>query len=70
MEATQIPPEIDRQFEKVADLTGEPKSDLVRDALLSYLEEFHLAQSAEERLKDIGERTSLADIGRDFGLAD
>jgi len=70
MNATQIPPEIEQQFEAVSHLTGESKDELVREALLTYLEDFHLAMSAEERLKDIGERTSLADIGREFGLAD
>ncbi len=70
MSVTQIPPEIESQFEAVADATGEPKEDLVREALLSYLEDFELARCAEERLKNVGERTSLADMGKEFGLAE
>jgi predicted DNA-binding protein len=70
MSVTEISPELESEFDAVANLTGEPKDELVREALLSYLEDFHLARTAEERLKDIGERTSLADIGKEFGLAD
>jgi len=70
MSVTEISPELEVQFDAVANLTGEPKSELVREALLSYLDDFHLAQSAEKRLKDVGERTSLADMGKEFGLAD
>jgi predicted DNA-binding protein len=70
MSLTEISPDLESQFDTIASLTGEPKNELVREALLSYLEDFRLAQSAEERLKDIGERTSLADMGKEFGLAD
>jgi predicted DNA-binding protein len=67
---TEISPDLESQFDAIAGLTGEPKNAFVREALLSYLEDFHLAQGAEERLKDIGERTSLADMAKEFGLAD
>ncbi len=70
MSVTEISPDLESQFDTIASLTGEPKSELVREALLSYLDDFHLAQSAEDRLKDIGERTSLTDMGKEFGLAD
>ena len=66
----QVPVEIEHQYENVASQTGESKDDLVREALLSYLEDRHFSASAEERLKNIGERTSLADLGKEFGLAD
>ena len=70
MSVTEISPDLESQFDAIASLTGEPKTELVREALLNYLDEFHLTQTAEERLKDIGERTSLADMGKEFGLAD
>ena len=54
MSLTEISPDLESQFDTIASLTGEPKNELVREALLSYLEDFRLAQSAEERLKDIG----------------
>jgi predicted DNA-binding protein len=70
MSVTEISPEIESEFDTVASLTGEPKNDLVREALLSYLEDFHLARRAEARLKVVGERISLEEIGRKYGLVD
>jgi predicted DNA-binding protein len=70
MSVTEISPEIESEFDTVASLTGEPKNELVRQALLSYLEDFHLARRAEDRLKNIGERISLEEIGRKYGLVD
>jgi hypothetical protein len=62
--------EIESQIEAFARRTGESKDDLVRKALLSYLEDRQDALRAEERLKHIGSRISLAEIGRKYGLAD
>lgn len=70
MAAIQLPTEVESKLETFARTTGEPKDDLLREAVLPYLEDRHLAAMAEERLKEIGERTSLADIGREFDLAD
>ena len=70
MAAIHLPVEVESKLETFARATGESKDDLLREAVLSYLDDRSLARSAEERLKDIGERTSLADIGRQFGLAD
>jgi predicted DNA-binding protein len=69
MDATQIPPEFERQFETVAGLTGEPKDALIREALQTYLEDFHFSKSAQERLKNVGARTSLDEIGKKYDLA-
>ena len=66
----QISPEIESQIEAFARRTGESKDDLVRKALLSYLEDRQDALRAEERLKNIGTRISLEEIGRKYGRAD
>jgi predicted DNA-binding protein len=68
--AVQLPIEVESKLDALALTTGESMDDLLREAVLSYLEDRHLAAIAEERLKDIGERTSLADIGREFDLVD
>jgi predicted DNA-binding protein len=66
----QLEPEIESQFDEAALQTGESKDNLVRKALLSYLEDMHDARIAEERLKDVGERISLEEIGHKYGLVD
>jgi predicted DNA-binding protein len=66
----QIAPEIESQFDDVAEQTGESKDVLVRKALLSYLEDRQDALRIETRLKNIGKRTSLDEIGRKYGLVD
>jgi predicted DNA-binding protein len=66
----QLEPEIESQFDEAALQTGESKDNLVRKALLSYLEDMHDARIAEERLKDVGERIGLEEIGRKYGLVD
>jgi predicted DNA-binding protein len=68
--AVQIPAEIEIQIEAFARRTGESKDALVRDALLGYLEDRRDAMIAAERLKHVGGRTSLEEIGRKYGLAD
>jgi predicted DNA-binding protein len=66
--AIYIPAEIESQIEAFANRTGESKDDLVRDALLGYLEDRRDAMIAAERLKHVGGRTSLEEIGRKYGL--
>ncbi len=68
--AVQIPTEIESQIEAFARRTGESKEEFVRNALLSYLEDRQDALRAEQRLKSIGTRISLEEIGRKYGLAD
>jgi RHH-type rel operon transcriptional repressor/antitoxin RelB len=68
--AVQIPAEIESQFEAFARRTGESKEDLVRDAILTYLEDREDAMIAADRLKDPGTRISLQEIGLKYGLAD
>ena len=47
-----LEPEIESQFDEAALQTGESKDSLVRQALLSYLEDLHDARIIEERLKN------------------
>ena len=68
--AVQIPAEIERHIEAFARRTGESKDDLVRDAILMYLEDREDAIIAAERLKNLGKRVSLQETGRKYGLAD
>ncbi len=66
----QLEPEIESQFDEAAQHTGETKDNLVRQALLSYLEDLQDARIIEERLKTAGKRISLEEIGRKYGLVD
>jgi RHH-type rel operon transcriptional repressor/antitoxin RelB len=68
--AVEIPAEIESQIEAFASKTGESKDELVREALLTYLEDREDAMVAAERLKHASERISLDEIGRKYGLID
>ena len=65
-----LEPEIESQFDEAAQQTGESKDSLIRKALLSYLEDFHDAQIAEERLRNPGKRIPLKDVVKNLGLDD
>ncbi len=66
----QLEPEIDIQFDEMAQHTGESKDNLVRQALLSYLEDLHDARIIEERLKNPGKRIPLSEVVKNLGLDD
>ena len=66
--SVQIAPEIERQFDEVAASTGESKDTLVQKALLSYLEDREDALRAASRLKNVGQRIGLEELGRKYGL--
>ncbi len=68
--AVHIPAEIESQIEALARRTGESTDHLVREALLSFLEDQEDIAIATERLKNPGKRISLEEIGRKYGLAD
>ena len=68
MAAIHISDTLDQQFEAFAHASGQTKDDLVRDALLAYLEDRQDAALAAARYKNAGQRTSLADVGRELGL--
>jgi len=68
--ALQVPVEIEAHIESFALRTGESKDKLLREAVLTYLEDREDAIIAAERLKNPGNRISLDEIGRKYGLAD
>jgi predicted DNA-binding protein len=68
--AVQIPAEIESQFEAFARRTGESKDNLVREALLSYLDDLEDIAAAQEHLLQPDETISLDELKRDLGLDD
>jgi len=66
----QLEQEIDIQFDEVAQETGESKDSLIRQALLSYLEDLHDARIVKERLKTPGRRIPLSEVVKNLGLDD
>ena len=67
--AVQIPAEIENQIEAFAQRTGESKDSVIREALVTYLEDREDAMIAASRLQTTGQRISLEEIGRKYGLA-
>lgn len=70
MPTIQIPEEIENKLNKFIERTGQSKESFAAEALLSHLEDAEDLALATERLKDIGERTSLEDLRKELGLAD
>jgi predicted DNA-binding protein len=70
MATIQIPVEIESQIEEVANRMGESKEDLVRDALLSFLEDMHDVSVAREYLANPQDLLSLDDLKKNLGLDD
>jgi len=70
MAALHVPDEIESQIEALAHRTGESKDDLVREAILTYLEDRQDALLAAQRLAKSTDRISLDEIGHKYGLAD
>ena len=68
--SVQIPADIEAHIESFAHRTGESKDHLVREAILTYLEDREDAMIAAERSKNAGVRLSLEEIGHKYGLAD
>ena len=66
----QLEPEIESQIDEVAQQTGETKDSLVRQAVLTYLEDRHDAQTALERINNPGKRIPLHEVVKSLGLDD
>ena len=66
----QIPPEIESQYEQVAQSTGDSADNLVRRALLSYLDDLHDVAIAREYLHNPDDTTSMAELKKNLGLDD
>ncbi len=67
--AIHIPAEIESQIEAFAGRTGESKDDLVRDALIGYLEDRQDAMIAAEQLQHVSGRITLEEMGRKYRLS-
>ena len=74
MIALQLPPDIERRLEELAERTGKPTSFHVEQAVLDLLDELDDIHLAEQRLAEIkAGRTStisLLDVMARHGLAD
>ena len=66
----QVPVDIETEIEALARRRGEPATQLLREALLAYLEDVHDAELAAKRLSTAGERRTLNEIGSRYGLVD
>jgi RHH-type rel operon transcriptional repressor/antitoxin RelB len=64
MLAVRIPDEMELRLEKLAVLTGRPKSFYVREALQSHLDEIEDTYTALYRLEHPSKRWSLEDLER------
>lgn len=58
----QLPKKIESRLDKLAKLTGRPKSFYVREAILNHLEDIEDLHIAEKRLKTLGETISLESL--------
>jgi RHH-type rel operon transcriptional repressor/antitoxin RelB len=69
MLAVRIPNEIETRLEKLAALTGRPKSFYVREALQAHLDEIEDTYTALYRLEHPAKRWTLEDLenGSDIG---
>jgi len=70
MAAIEIPDELASQIEHGAQRAGQSRVAFLSKAVSSYTEDLEDLELANERLKDIGERTSLEDLRKELGLAD
>jgi predicted DNA-binding protein len=66
----ELPAEIESQFEAFARSSGQSTDQLVREALLSYLEDREDAAIAAQRYASGSQRIPLEEIGHKYGLAD
>jgi RHH-type transcriptional regulator, rel operon repressor / antitoxin RelB len=68
MLAVRIPDEMEQRLEKLAALTGRPKSFYVREALQSHLDEIEETYTALYRLEHPAKRWSLEDLEKGLDL--
>jgi RHH-type rel operon transcriptional repressor/antitoxin RelB len=68
MLAVRIPDEMESRLEKLASLTGRPKSFYVREALQAHLEEIEETYTALYRLEHPAKRWTLEDLVKGLDL--
>jgi RHH-type rel operon transcriptional repressor/antitoxin RelB len=74
MIALQLPSDIERRLEQLAETTGQSVSSYAEQALLNYLDDLEDIALAEQRLVDLAagrtETISLEKVMAKYGLAD
>ena len=74
MLTVELPESIERRLDALAKATGRSKESYLQEAIAEYLGDLEDVHLAEQRLADIragrAGTVSLADVGRDLGLAD
>lgn len=70
MAAIEIPDELASQIEHGAERAGQSRAAFLGKAVSSYTEDLEDLELATDRLRDIGERTSLEDLRKELGLTD
>jgi RHH-type rel operon transcriptional repressor/antitoxin RelB len=68
MLAVRIPTELETRLEKLASLTGRPKSFYVREALQAHLDEIEDTYTALYRLEHPAKRWTLDDLEKGLDL--
>jgi RHH-type transcriptional regulator, rel operon repressor / antitoxin RelB len=70
MLALRLPPEIEKRLADLAKKTGRSKSFYAREAILEHLDDLEDLYLAKKALEEGGERISLQDLMKEYGLAD
>jgi RHH-type rel operon transcriptional repressor/antitoxin RelB len=68
MLAVRIPDELETRLEKLAELTGRPKSFYVREALTAHLDEIEDTYTALYRLEHPAKRWTLDELEKGLDL--
>lgn len=66
MLAVRVPEEVEKRLEKLARLTGRPKSFYVRQALTMHLDEVEDTYTALYRMENPARRWTLEELERDL----
>ena len=68
MLALRLPPDIEKRLANLAKKTGRTKSFYAREAILQHLEDLEDGYLALRALEEGGERVSLEDLMKEYGL--
>jgi RHH-type rel operon transcriptional repressor/antitoxin RelB len=70
MLALRLPPDIEKRLANLAKKTGRSKSFYAREAILTHLEDLEDSYLAKKALDEGGERVSLEELMKEYGLAE
>jgi len=68
MLALRLPPDIEKRLANLAKKTGRSKSFYAREAILTHLEDLEDGYLAKKALEEGGERISLEDLMKEYGM--